>query len=83
MKEPSPAAYNFYLMTDTPIIPMVTNGSYFNFKERARVIIGTPIIPSQVADPALSDKENIAALTDLMRNKTISLGKLLHEQSTE
>lgn len=76
------AAY-LALMTDTPIIPMVTNGSYFNLKERARVIIGTPIIPSQVADPALSDKENIAALTDLMRNKTISLGKLLHEQSTE
>ncbi|WP_405340891.1 lysophospholipid acyltransferase family protein [Ruminococcus sp.] len=68
------------LMTDTPIIPMVTNGSYFNLKERARVIIGTPIIPSQVVDPERSDKENIAALTELMRNKTISLGKKLHEQ---
>lgn len=78
----SGAAY-LALMTGTPIIPMVTNGSYFKLKERARVIIGTPIIPSQVIDPDLSDKENIAALTDLMRNKTISLGKLLHEKTNE
>ena len=76
------AAY-LALMTDTPIIPMVTNGSYFNSKERARVIIGTPIIPSQVADPKRSEKENIAALTDLMRNKIISLGNNLHERSSK
>lgn len=76
------AAY-LALMTDTPIIPMVTNGSYFNLRERARIIIGTPIIPSQAADPDLSDKENIAALTRLMREKTISLGKLLHERSSK
>lgn len=73
------AAY-LALVTDTPIIPMYTNGSYFNFKERARVIIGTPIIPSQIADPSLSDKENIAELTRVMREKTIRLGKLLNER---
>ena len=74
------AAY-LALVTDTPIIPMYTNGSYFNFKERARVVVGTPIVPSQVADPALSDKENIAALTRVMREKTIQLGKLLNERT--
>ena len=58
-------------------LPFKTGAAYL------ALMTDTPIIPSQVADPALSDKENIAALTDLMRNKTISLGKLLHEQSTE
>lgn len=76
------AAY-LALMTDTPIIPMYTNGSYFTFKERARVIIGTPIIPSQIADHALSDKENIAELTRVMREKIIQLGKLLNERTKE
>ncbi|WP_407386218.1 lysophospholipid acyltransferase family protein [Ruminococcus sp.] len=76
------AAY-LALTTDTPIIPMYTNGAYFDFKHRARVIIGTPIIPSQVADPRLSDKENIAELTRVMREKIIFLGQMLHERTKE
>ena len=76
------AAY-LALTTDTPIIPMYTNGVYFTFKERARVMIGTPIIPSQVADPTLSDKENIALLTRVMRDKIIDLGQMLHERTKE
>ena len=71
------------LTTDTPIIPMYTNGAYFDLKHRTRVVIGTPIIPSQVADPKLSDKENIALLTRVMREKIISLGQLLDERTKE
>ena len=76
------AAY-LALNTDTPIIPMYTNGSYFNIKKRARVIVGTPIIPSMIADPALSDKENIEKLTRCMRDKIISLGQMLNEKAKE
>lgn len=76
------AAY-LALSTDTPIIPMFTNGSYFDIRHRARVIIGTPIIPSQIADPALSDKENIELLTRVMRERIISLGQMLHERTKE
>lgn len=76
------AAY-LALTTDTPIIPMVTNGSYFNMKKRARVIIGTPMLPSEIADPDLSDKENIEKLTQEMREKIISLGNTLNERTKE
>ncbi|MBQ3266087.1 MAG: 1-acyl-sn-glycerol-3-phosphate acyltransferase [Ruminococcus sp.] len=78
----SGAAY-LALTTDTTIIPMFTNGSYFNLKKRARVMIGMPIIPSQVADPSLSDKENIEKLNRVMREKIISLGQMLHERTKE
>ena len=50
---------------------------------RAHVVIGTPINPSDVADPALSDKENIEKLTRVMREKIISLGKMLNERTKE
>ena len=74
------AAY-LALTTDTVIIPMVTDGSYFNFKKRARVIIGTPIHPSDIADPALNEKENIQKLNRHMREKIINLGKELHDRT--
>lgn len=78
----SGAAY-LALTTDTPIVPMVTDGSYFNFKKRAHVIVGTPLIPSEIADPVLSDKENIEKLTRAMREKIITLGQMLHERTKE
>ena len=78
-----PGAAYLALTTDTPIIPMYTNGSYFNLKSRARVVIGTPIIPSDVADPALSDKENIQLLTQVMREKIIGLGNILDDRTKE
>ena len=62
---------------------MFTNGSYFDMKNRARVMIGIPIIPSQVADPSLSDKENIEKLNRVMREKIISLGQMLNERTKE
>ena len=73
------AAY-LALTADAPIVPMYTDGSYFNFKKRAHVIIGTPIYPLEVADTALSDKENIEKLNRVMREKIIALGKLLDDR---
>lgn len=75
-----PSAAYLSLTTDTPIVPMYTDGIYFK-KQRARVIIGTPIFPSEYTDPNRSDKENIAALNLAMREKIIDLGNLLHEQT--
>ena len=75
-----PSAAYLSLTTDTPIVPMYTDGAYFK-KQRARVIIGTPIFPSEYTDPNRSDKENIAALNLAMREKIIDLGNLLHEQT--
>ena len=52
-------------------------------KHRARVMIGIPIIPSQVADPTLTDKENIEKLNRVMREKIITLGQMLNERTKE
>ena len=76
------AAY-LALMTGTTIIPIYTDGAYFTFKKRAHVIVGTPIIPCENVDPALSDKENIALLTRVMREKIIDLGQMLDDRIKE
>ncbi len=65
---------------DVPVIPVYTNGSYFS-KKRARVIIGKPLYVSQIADSALSDKENIAKVTQAFRDKIIDLGRELNERA--
>lgn len=83
--EPTPLEFKsgaafLALSADAPIIPLYTDGSYFHFGKRARVIIGTPIYPSDVADENLSDKENIENLTRAMREKIIFLEHLLHER---
>ena len=73
------AAY-LALASGVPVIPVYTNGSYFR-KERARVVIGMPIDIHSLEDPALSEKENLARVTEAMREKIISLRKICHEQS--
>ena len=49
------------LISNTPLIPVFTNGVYFK-KPRACVMIGKPIYPSEVVDEQLSEKENIEKL---------------------
>ena len=73
------AAY-LAISTDTLILPVYTDGSYFNLRSRANVIIGTPIVPSEYVDESLSDKDNLQKLTDVMREKIIYLGKMLDEK---
>ena len=74
------AAY-LALTTDTVIIPMATDGCYFDFKKRAHMIIGTPIYPREIVDTSLTDKENIQKLTRVMREKIIELGIILHDRT--
>lgn len=68
------------LSTDTPVIPVCTDGSYFNLKHRAHIIIGEPILPSDFYDSNKSEKEIIENLTAAMREKIIYLGNELHER---
>jgi len=72
-----PGAAFLALTTGVKIIPVYTNGSYFQ-KKRARVVIGTPIDPRAFADPDRTEKENIDRLTQEMRQRIIRLGETLH-----
>lgn len=64
-----------------PVIPVYTNGAYFNFKKRARVIIGKPMHPRDYTDDSSDEKENIRRFSDAMRQRIIELERLLNEQT--
>ena len=72
-----PGAAFLALTTGAKVIPVYTNGSYFQ-KKRARVVIGAPIDPRAFADPNRTEKENIDLLTREMRQRIIRLGETLH-----
>ena len=64
------------LYSKAPIIPVATNGLYFK-KKRARVIIGTPFNAVEYYNEALSEKDNVANITKILRERIIELkGKL-------
>jgi len=73
-----PGAAYLALMTNCPIIPVYTNGKYFT-RERARVIIGTPVFAAELTDKTLSDSENVMLVTNKLREKIISLKEELKE----
>lgn len=74
-----PGAAYLSLAENVPIIPVYTNGSYFN-KKRARVIIGTPIYPNDYVTSGKTDKENTEAVNAALRKKLLYLEKLLEER---
>lgn len=67
------------LSTGAPVIPVYTAGGYFT-KKRARVIIGTPIDVAEFVDSAATERANLKAVSEGMRQKIIQLGKLLDER---
>ena len=67
------------LSSGAPIIPVYTNGSYFN-KKRARVMIGKPIYLSDFLDESLDDKQNLELVTKRLREEIIRLGEQLNER---
>ena len=75
-----PGAAYLALLSGAPVVPVFTNGRYFS-KKRARVIIGKPIYARDLIDDSLSEKENLARITDIMRDRIISLEKQLYEQT--
>lgn len=66
----------FYIALESgaPIIPVYTNGSYFQ-KKRARVRIGTPIDARAMWDPDTDEKTNLERITEAVRSKVIALGQ--------
>ena len=72
----TPSTVYLSLLSDAPILPVYTNGSYFS-KKRARVLIGTPFYPQDYYNPTLSEEENVEAITKLLRQKVIELGNEL------
>ena len=70
------------LLTNTNIIPVYTDGVYFK-KVCARVIIGKPIVVSDIVDDNLSEKENIDFINKNLRDKIIDLKRILDEQRSQ
>ncbi len=73
-----PSAVYLALITDTPIIPVYTNGEYYNTR-RHKVVIGKPIRPTELYDSALGEKENVERITEILRGKIIELEKIIEE----
>lgn len=73
-----PGAAYLALSTGVKVIPVYTNGSYFN-RRRARVIIGVPMDPADYRKDGCTDKENIQTFTEAMRNRIIELRTKLDE----
>lgn len=72
-----PSAAYLAIMSGAQIIPVFTDGSYFNSK-RAHVIIGEPVDVPEILDSSLSEKENIDKLTVTLRQKIIDLEKVMY-----
>ena len=86
-----PGAVTLALTAGVPVIPVYTNGCYFGKvkvktpdgkikKQRAKVIIGTPVYPSDMYDENKSEKQNIEDITAALRQKIIKLGRILNEK---
>ncbi len=75
-----PSAAYLALSSAVPVIPVFTNGSYFN-RRRARVIIGKPVDVSEFCKEGNSDKENIEAVSEGMRSRIIELERSLNERT--
>ena len=76
-----PSAAYLALAADVPVIPVYTNGSYFNLKKRARVIVGKPMYPRDYVSDSNDEKENIRIFGEAMRERIIELERLLNEQT--
>lgn len=72
-----PSAAYLALYADVPIIPVYTNGEYFHGK-KAKVVIGKPIDVKELYDDSKSEKENLAYISECLRQKVIDLGGLIN-----
>ncbi len=77
-----PSAAYLALQSGVPVIPVFTDGAYFN-RRRAHVIIGKPVFARDLTDNSLTEKENLTRVSDALRQKIISLEKQLNEQATK
>lgn len=76
-----PSAAFIALSSSAPIIPIYTNGVYFNPKMRCEVMVGEPIDPRAFSSPDKDEKEILDALNTALREKIIDLEKQLYEKT--
>lgn len=74
-----PSAAWLAILSGAPVIPVYTNGVYFSMR-RAKVVIGTPFYAADFTDEALSEKENISRVNEVLRARIIELEKVLNDQ---
>lgn len=72
------AAY-LALSSGVPIIPVVTNGSYFK-RARARVLIGKPMLAADLISEGMTEKQSLQLVSEQLRQRIIDLEILLHEK---
>ena len=73
------AAY-IALQSGAPVIPVYISGDYFG-KKGMNVMVGTPIDVTQFYDSTLDEKQNLAAISDKLRDRIIWLKNELDEQT--
>ena len=77
-----PSAVYLALESGAPIIPVYNSGEHFANKP-LHVVIGTPIDVRALYNDALSEKENIAHITEYLRGKVIELGKTIEPNAPQ
>ena len=71
------AAY-LALTSGAKIIPVYTNGSYFQ-RKRARVVIGKPLYAADLTEEGLDEKATLRLVSARLRERIMELEKLLNE----
>ncbi len=75
------------LENNVPIIPVYVNGVYGRKKrkanrQRARIMVGKPIIPNLLLDEKKTTKENIININNFVKNRIEQLKKELDKQTS-
>ena len=73
-----PSYVHLALESQAPIIPVYSSGKLFE-RQRLHLVIGKPILVSDLYDSTLSERENIQKINAYVRSKIIALGKQLEE----
>lgn len=74
-----PSAAYLALASGAPVIPVFTNGRYFQ-RRRAAVVIGTPLYARELTEGSDTEKEAIERVTQKLRERVIALGTMLDER---
>ena len=75
-----PSVTYLALESGAPIIPVYTDGNYF-CKSRNHIVVGAPIDVRQLYDNSLSEKENIAVITQHLRGKIYELRDQISQET--
>ncbi len=75
------AAY-LALTSGAKIVPVVTNGSYFN-RKHARVLIGKPLYAADLLEEGADETENLRIVSERLRDRIRELEKMLNGTETE